>query len=44
MAIAFKPLHPLLAAEAGGADLSKPLDPESLLKEIAAAVDGRSAA
>ena len=38
MAIAFKPLHPLLAAEASGVDLSKPLPP-ALVKEIVAGMD-----
>ena len=38
MAITFKPLHPLLAAEASGVDLSKPLPP-ALVKEIVAGMD-----
>jgi len=38
MALTFRPLHPLLAAEAGGVDLSKPLVP-ALVKEIVAGMD-----
>ncbi len=38
MAITFKPLHPLLAAEASGVDLSKPLSP-ALAKEVVAGMD-----
>jgi alpha-ketoglutarate-dependent 2,4-dichlorophenoxyacetate dioxygenase len=38
MAIAFKPLHPLFAAEAGGLDLSKPLAPAQL-REVVAGMD-----
>ncbi|HLX79077.1 MAG TPA: TauD/TfdA family dioxygenase [Burkholderiales bacterium] len=38
MAIAFKPLRPLLAAEASGADLSKPLN-AAQVREIVAGMD-----
>jgi alpha-ketoglutarate-dependent 2,4-dichlorophenoxyacetate dioxygenase len=38
MGIAFKPLHPLLAAEASGVDLSKPLNPGQV-KEVVAGMD-----
>ena len=38
MAIQFKPLHPLLAAEASGVDLSKPLSAGEL-QEIVAGMD-----
>lgn len=38
MGIAFKPLHPLLAAEASGVDLSKPLSPAQV-KEVVAGMD-----
>ena len=38
MAIQFKPLHPVLAAEASGADLSKPLSPAQQ-KEVVAGMD-----
>ena len=38
MAIQFKPLHPVLAAEASGVNLSKPLAPAQL-KEIVAGMD-----
>src|SRR5258707_15882173 len=38
MVIAFKPLHPVLAAEASGVDLSKPLSPAQQ-KEVVAGMD-----
>ena len=38
MSFTFKPLHPLLAAEASGVDLSKPLSP-ALVKEVVAGMD-----
>jgi alpha-ketoglutarate-dependent 2,4-dichlorophenoxyacetate dioxygenase len=38
MALTFKPLHPLFAAEAEGIDLSRPL-PEAARREIVAAMD-----
>ncbi|MBC7802543.1 MAG: TauD/TfdA family dioxygenase [Candidatus Parcubacteria bacterium] len=38
MAVTFKPLHPLLAAEAGGVDLSKPLA-AAQVQEIVAGMD-----
>lgn len=38
MGIAFKPLHPLLAAGASGVDLSKPLSPAQV-KEVVAGMD-----
>lgn len=38
MALTLKPIHPLFAAEAGGVDLRKPLDPQTVA-EIDAAMD-----
>ena len=38
MAVAFQPLHPLFAAEAGGVDLARPLAPAAL-QEIVAGMD-----